>query len=81
MYLGEKSIKRLYAYLSGYCMYNTKMDCADRDFIEGLHLYIVNHYRALNCSNWCSCILFYCGFCDSSAFDEFYILFDRYCKE
>lgn len=81
MYIGEKSLKRLYAYLNGYCMYNTSMDIVDQEFIEGLYLYIVNQYRLLNCNNWCSCILFYSGFCDSMAFDEFYVLFDLYCNE
>lgn len=74
LYLGEPSLERLYAFLSGFLYQN---ELADDHCLDGFNEYIADIYRIQVDRNWASIIRFFSN-SDQEAFEKFRKYFSDY---
>ena len=76
IYLGEISITRLYAYVSGYLTKEFELNPGRESSFDGFNDFICRKYDIPN-RNWSSILLF-CGGSEKGGIDRFYRDLDEY---
>ena len=75
LYLGKRSVERLYAFLGGFLYQN---DEVDDHTLDGFTEFVARKYRMETDHNWANYIEFFsCD--DREAFDQFVKLFNEFC--
>lgn len=77
LYLGRKSLELLNAFISGYIVCQNKLSKNSADYLSGFQEFIEKKYGLETTHSWSSLIRFFAS-SDEEAFDEFYILLDKY---
>ena len=77
IYIGKKSLERLYAFIGGYLHHNTTIDAS---CLEGFNEYVAEKYRIKTSHNWASIIDFFSNN-EDAAFDTFIELFEAFNAE
>lgn len=81
LYIGKKSLERLYAFIGGYTHHeNFKKNNLDDDWMKDFQKYIENRYRLNTTHNWASIIQFFSN-TEEEAFNKFYEHLDNFLKE
>ncbi len=88
LYIGEKSITRLYAFLTGYATaehdYGLTENAEPSNSLLPLNWWFMHEFAKIKCgekestSGWCEMILRYCNGDESVALDRFFELFDEF---
>lgn len=88
LYIGEKSITRLYAFLIGYAAaehdYGLTENVEPRNSLLPLNWWFMHEFAKIKCgeeestSGWCEMILCYCNGDESAALDKFFEIFDEF---
>lgn len=77
MYLGANSLKRLYAYLSGYRQYEKDFSLTQPSCLDGFSEYVRSRYQAGEKCSWAEAIRF-SSTSDADALDRFYQEWERF---
>lgn len=80
MYLGANSLKRLYAYLSGYRQCEKDFSLAQPCCLDGFSEYIGSKYNVGENCSWAEAIRFYSA-SDADALNRFYQELERFRKQ
>lgn len=88
LYIGEKSITRLYVFLIGYATaehdYGLTENAEPSNSLLPLNWWFMHEFAKIKCgekestSGWCEMILCYCNGDESAALDKFFEIFDEF---
>ena len=78
IYLGERKLERLQAFLNGYVMREQEInpDCHN-DFLRGFQEYVSAYYRVETTQGWCRIIQFFSA-SEEEAFQTFFQRYDEF---